>query len=61
MGKILYYSNYCNNCKNLLSIISRTELVKTIHFVCIDKRTQKNGKNICCIRIKSRGCITRHY
>ncbi len=44
MGKILYYSNYCNNCKNLLSIISRTELVKTIHFVCIDKRTQKNGK-----------------
>ena len=44
MGKILYYSNYCNNCKNLLSIISRTELVKTIHFVCIDKRLQKNGK-----------------
>ena len=44
MGKILYYSNYCNNCKNLLSIISRTELVKTIHFVCIDKRVQKNGK-----------------
>ena len=44
MGKILYYSNYCKNCKNLLTLISRTELVKTIHFICIDSRVQKNGK-----------------
>ena len=44
MGKILYYSNYCNNCKNLLSIISRTDLIKNIHFICIDKRNIKNGK-----------------
>ena len=44
MGKILYYSNYCNNCKNLLSIISRTDLMNSIHFICIDRRNQKNGK-----------------
>lgn len=44
MGKILYYSNYCNNCKSLLTVISRTDLVKTIHFICIDKRNNKNGK-----------------
>lgn len=44
MGKILYYSNYCENCKSLLSVISRTELVKSIHFICIDRRNQKNGK-----------------
>ena len=44
MGKILYYSNYCDNCKNLLATISRTNLVKTIHFICIDKRNIKNGK-----------------
>ena len=44
MGKILYYSNYCNNCKNLLSIISRTDLMNSIHFICIDKREQINNK-----------------
>ena len=44
MGKIIYYSNFCNNCKELLNIITKTDLVKDIHFICIDKRNQKNGK-----------------
>lgn len=44
MGKIIYYSNYCDNCKNLLKILSKTDLVKSIHFICIDRRNQKNGK-----------------
>ena len=44
MGKIIYYSNFCENCKNLLNVISKTDLQKSIHFICIDKRNQKNGK-----------------
>ena len=44
MGKIIYYSNYCENCKNLLNIISKTDLQKSMHFICIDKRNNKNGK-----------------
>jgi hypothetical protein len=44
MSKILYYSNYCNNCKNLLTILSKNNETSTIHFVCIDKRIVNNGK-----------------
>ncbi len=44
MGKIIYYSNYCDNCKNILAKISKTDLVKSIHFLCIDKRNIKNNK-----------------
>ena len=44
MSKILYYSNYCNNCKNLLTILSKSNETSTIHFVCIDKRIVNNGK-----------------
>lgn len=44
MGKIIYYSNFCDNCKNLLKILSKTDLINSIHFICIDRRNQKNGK-----------------
>ena len=44
MSSILYYSNYCNNCKNLLSIISKSSVKNDLHFLCIDKRLQKNNK-----------------
>jgi len=44
MGKIIYYSNFCDNCKNLLKILSKSNQVKSIHFICIDKRNVKNGK-----------------
>jgi hypothetical protein len=35
---ILYYSNYCDNSKKLLQILSQTSIQKEIHFICIDKR-----------------------
>jgi hypothetical protein len=41
MSSILYYSNYCNHCKNLLTLLSRTEVKKDIHFLCIDKRVKR--------------------
>lgn len=40
---ILYYSNYCSNCKELLKELSGSELSKSIHFLCIDSRVQENG------------------
>ncbi len=45
MSTILYYSNYCNNCKQLLHIIARWGNIKDdIHFINIDKRVSKpNG------------------
>ena len=44
MNNILYYSNYCNNCKNLLQDLAKSQEKKDIHFICIDQRIQKNGK-----------------
>ena len=38
MSNILYYSNYCDKCKNILRSIGNSEIKKDIHFVCIDKR-----------------------
>lgn len=44
MSAILYYSNYCGHCKELLYKLSRTNTKKDLHFVCIDKRSrQKDG------------------
>lgn len=43
MSSILYYSNHCNHCKNMLTLLSRSEVKKDIHFLCIDKRIKKNG------------------
>lgn len=45
MSYILYYSNYCNYSKNVLNILSKnTSVINEIHFICIDKRIQENGK-----------------
>ena len=44
MSSILYYSNYCNNCKTLLQTISKSTKKQDTYFICIDKRTNKNNK-----------------
>ena len=44
MSSILYYSNYCDNSKKILNTISRSNLIKNIHFLCVDKRIEKDNK-----------------
>jgi hypothetical protein len=35
---ILYYSNYCPNCKKILKFIASAGLIEKINAICIDKR-----------------------
>jgi len=45
MGSILYYSNFCEHSKKLVQTLSKTQVSKDLHFMCIDKRTkEKDGK-----------------
>ncbi len=41
MSEILYYSNYCNHCKKLLTILSKSVHREKTHFLCIDTRVKK--------------------
>ena len=41
MSAALYYSNYCEHCKELLMRVSRTKISDDIHFICIDKRVKQ--------------------
>ena len=44
MSSILYYSNYCENCKTLLHSISKfDDIKKNMHFINIDKRVKKSN------------------
>jgi len=44
MSTILYYSNYCDNCKKLLGIIGKSPVKEEMHFLCVDNRTKgSNG------------------
>ena len=45
MSSILYYSNFCEHSKKLLQTLSKTQVSKDIHFICIDKRIKdEKGK-----------------
>lgn len=44
MDSVLYYSNYCNNCKQLIQYISKnSEFKNSAHFICIDNRIKKGN------------------
>lgn len=44
MSSILYYSNFCEHSKKLLQNVSKSQVSKDIHFICIDKRTKEGNK-----------------
>ena len=46
MSSILYYSNFCEHSKKLLQTISKADVSKDIHFICIDKRTKDSNNKI---------------
>jgi hypothetical protein len=56
MSYIFYYSKYCEVSKKYLQTLSKSNVQKDIHFICIDKRTKdannktyiilENGQNI---------------
>jgi hypothetical protein len=43
MSTILYYSNYCENCKTLLQIVSKWKVKDDMHFLNIDNRVKRNN------------------
>ena len=44
MSSILYYSNFCQNCKSLLQNLGTSSVKDDMHFICLDNRVKKpNG------------------
>jgi len=41
---ILYYSNFCEHSKKLLQTLSKSQISREIHFICIDNRVKEEGK-----------------
>lgn len=41
-SNILYYSNYCNNCKSILTVLAKTQIKDELFYLCIDKRFKGN-------------------
>jgi hypothetical protein len=43
MSCILYYSKYCEVSKKYLQLLSKSDIQKDIHFICIDKRIKDSN------------------
>lgn len=42
---LLYYSNQCQHSKQLLQTLSKSNIQKQFHYICIDKRSKDNKNN----------------
>lgn len=45
MSDILYYSNFCKHCQNILHFITKNNLTNKMSFICIDKRVKNPQDN----------------
>ena len=45
MSSILYYSNYCEKSKELITTLNKSNIKTDIHFLCIDRREKDNSGN----------------
>lgn len=43
MSSILYYSKYCEVSKKYLQLLSKSNVQKEVHFICIDKRIKDSN------------------
>lgn len=43
MSCILYYSKYCEVSKKYLQLLSKSDIQRDIHFICIDKRVKDSN------------------
>jgi len=43
MSSIIYYSNFCEHSKKLLNSLTKANVQKDVHFICIDKRVKDSS------------------
>lgn len=43
MSAVLYYSNMCENCKKIISMISKSKIKDDMYFICIDRRYKRSN------------------
>jgi hypothetical protein len=45
MSSILYYSNYCEKSKGIISTLGKSNIKDSIHYICIDRREKDGSGN----------------
>ena len=60
MSNILYYSNYCQNCGDILKIFSTSASKNDTHFICIDNRIKKEDGSIYIVLQNNQHMILPH-
>lgn len=46
MSTILYYSKFCKHSEKIIQSLSKTQIAKDIHFICIDNRIKEGNRTL---------------